>query len=225
MASSLAYDTIRNEISIRRNLLPHQLVVGDTKTCALGVDHGRWLICDGRLVPRWKFPELFRVLGYNFGGSGGRFGLPDSRSRVLAAVGGSWQAGDVSGAETHTLTIQELPPHTHDISAAATGISINSAGTHTHTSNADPGDGNGLLQINSGSGTTDGGDSINNSFEPQLNQIQPLVIDSAGSHTHSITDPTHVHGAALTGGGQAFSRMQPTLFLGNVFIYAGRLAV
>lgn len=223
--ASLAYDTIRNEISIRRNLLPHQLVVGDTKTSALNVDHGRWLLCDGRLVPRWKFPELFRVLGYNFGGSGGRFGLPDSRARVLAALGGTWEAGDISGAETHTLTIEELPPHTHDISAATTGVTVNSAGAHTHTSNADAGDPNGLMQVNNGDFTAEGGDSTTNHTEPQLNRTYALQIDTAGAHTHNITDPSHVHGAALTGEGHAFSRMQPTLFLGNVFIYTGRLAV
>lgn len=223
MASSLAYDTLRNELSHRRHQLPHQLIVGDTKTSVLGVDHGRWLLCDGRLVPRWKFPELFRVVGYAFGGSGGRFGLPDSRARVLAATGGPWQTGDVSGAETHTLTIEELPPHTHDISSAATGITqTQTAGSHTHTTNAGAGDANGLLQVNSGSFTATEGDAGNNNVEPQLDQIYPLVINAAGDHTHAITDPGHVHGAALTGSGAPFSRMQPTLFLGNVFVYAGR---
>lgn len=43
------------------------------------------------------------------------------------------------------------------------------------------------------------------------------VQDNAGTHTHTFTTNS-------TGGGLPHNNMQPTLFIGNVFIFSGVLA-
>lgn len=40
---------------------------------------------------------------------------PDLRSRFVYGAGGSYEVGATGGEETHTLTIAEMPSHTHDI--------------------------------------------------------------------------------------------------------------
>jgi len=53
----------------------------------LRLEHGGWLVCDGRAVPVAKYPELFRVIGYIYGKqSAGFFLLPDYRGRVMRGV-------------------------------------------------------------------------------------------------------------------------------------------
>lgn len=42
-----------------------------------------WMLCDGRVLDCGLYPELFAVLGYNYGGGGGNFKLPDYRGNFL----------------------------------------------------------------------------------------------------------------------------------------------
>lgn len=117
--------------------------VGDTKTSVVSVDHLGWLVCDGRSLNVSEWRLLFSIIGYQFGGSGATFRLPSPAGRVMGIAGsGSGLTpraiGDVSGSETHTLTIDEMPAHNHAITDPGhthTGTtSIN--GAHTHTTNA-----------------------------------------------------------------------------------------
>ena len=41
--------------------------VGDFKTSAKKVSHGRWILCDGSYYLCSKYPELFSVIGYRYG--------------------------------------------------------------------------------------------------------------------------------------------------------------
>jgi microcystin-dependent protein len=52
--------------------------------------------------------------------------------------------------------------------------------------------------------------------------VHTFLSDTSGSHTHVITDPTHRHQIASVGESTPFSLMQPTLFIGNLFMYSGR---
>lgn len=45
-----------------------------------------WMICDGRLCEVSKYPELFAVLGYLYGGKDGEFNMPDYRGLFLRGV-------------------------------------------------------------------------------------------------------------------------------------------
>lgn len=73
-----------------------------------------WALCDGQLLPINQNQGLFSLLGTTFGGDGRvNFALPDLRSRVPIHVGSSHTLGERGGEQAHTLSISELPTHTH----------------------------------------------------------------------------------------------------------------
>lgn len=80
-----------------------------------------FLLCDGREVLVLGYPELFNVIGHNFGDSNStdKFRLPDLRRRVPVGSGGDGSntlgnvIGSTGGEETHTQSVDELAKHYH----------------------------------------------------------------------------------------------------------------
>lgn len=73
-----------------------------------------WALCNGQLLPINQNQALFSLLGTTFGGDGRvNFALPDLRGRTPIHVGGSHTLGERGGEQAHTLSISELPTHTH----------------------------------------------------------------------------------------------------------------
>jgi microcystin-dependent protein len=79
-----------------------------------------WALCNGQLLPINQNQALFSLLGTTFGGDGRvNFALPDLRGRVPIHVGGGHTLGERGGEQAHTLSIAELPEHTHLVQASA----------------------------------------------------------------------------------------------------------
>jgi microcystin-dependent protein len=82
-----------------------------------------WAYCDGQILAISSNTALFSILGTTYGGDGRTtFGLPDLRGRSAIHVGyghgpglSTIRLGDRSGAETTTLTTNNLPSHTHAV--------------------------------------------------------------------------------------------------------------
>lgn len=79
-----------------------------------------WLLCDGSTISRTTYPVLFNAIGTTHGAGDGvtTFRLPDMRGRISVAAGTgvgltNRVLGVTGGAETHTLTIAEMPSHNH----------------------------------------------------------------------------------------------------------------
>jgi microcystin-dependent protein len=80
-----------------------------------------WALCNGQLLPINQNQALFSLLGTTFGGDGRvNFALPDLRGRTPIHVGSGHTLGERGGEQAHTLSIAELPTHTHVLSASAT---------------------------------------------------------------------------------------------------------
>src|SRR3954471_24404715 len=78
-----------------------------------------WALCDGQLLPINQNQALFSLLGTTFGGDGRvNFALPDLRSRVPIHVGSGHTLGERGGEQAHTLSIAEIPTHTHVLQAS-----------------------------------------------------------------------------------------------------------
>jgi microcystin-dependent protein len=80
-----------------------------------------WALCNGQLLPINQNQALFSLLGTTFGGDGRvNFALPNLQSRVPIHVGSGHVLGEQGGEQAHTLSISELPTHTHTLNASQT---------------------------------------------------------------------------------------------------------
>jgi microcystin-dependent protein len=80
-----------------------------------------WALCNGQLLPINQNQALFSLLGTTFGGDGRvNFALPDLRGRTPIHVGSAHTLGERGGEQAHTLSIAELPTHTHVLNATTT---------------------------------------------------------------------------------------------------------
>ncbi|WP_299658224.1 phage tail protein [uncultured Tateyamaria sp.] len=82
-------------------------------------------LCQGQLLPISQNTALFSLLGTNFGGDGRTtFGLPNLSGRVAVGMGNGpgltpRQIGQAGGAETTTMTVANMPAHSHTASLRA----------------------------------------------------------------------------------------------------------
>jgi microcystin-dependent protein len=224
--------------SIRRlaNRVVHETplvlpTVGDMKHSAVDEDHIGWLKCDGRLLERDAYPMLFGRIGTAFGSSGTQFRLPDPRGRVIGVIGAGAgltvrAMGDAVGTETHTLTIAEMPAHKHgavDVSGNTNGSGVTDlSGNHTHTIN-DPEHSHTLGDIPQGTQnirSVASGIAADDATAADEVRYTGTTSSSATGITINANG-THAHLIASTGGSQPHNNMQPTLFAGHLYIFAG----
>jgi microcystin-dependent protein len=91
-----------------------------------------WALCNGQLLPINQNQALFSLLGTTFGGDGRvNFALPDLRSRTPIHAGGGHTLGEKGGEQAHTLSISELPLHTHVANGAGVAADTNTPANTT----------------------------------------------------------------------------------------------
>lgn len=92
-----------------------------------------WAFCNGQVMAIADNDALFSLIGTTFGGDGvTTFSLPDLRCRLPLHQGNNQGApfiiGQTGGEETHTLNLQQLPSHSHAVSAKTTATSNSPSG-------------------------------------------------------------------------------------------------
>jgi microcystin-dependent protein len=95
-----------------------------------------WAFCNGQLLPINQNQALFSLLGTTYGGDGRvNFGLPDLQARTPIHDGSGHTLGERGGEQGHTLSISEVPTHTHTLNGtSSTGTLIIAAGNLPGTS-------------------------------------------------------------------------------------------
>ena len=86
-----------------------------------------WAFCNGQMMSIQQNQALFSLLGTSYGGNGTQtFALPNLQGRTPVHTGGTLGSvvGTVGGEEFHTLSLNEMPAHTHFQQAATANGSV-----------------------------------------------------------------------------------------------------
>ena len=83
-----------------------------------------WMFCEGQLLPISENEVLFTLIGTTYGGDGqSTFALPDLRGRIPLHFGGGFTLAETGGVETVTLTVNQIPAHTHTMQGTTNAAS------------------------------------------------------------------------------------------------------
>ena len=130
-----------------------------------------WALCNGQLLPINQNQGLFSLLGTTFGGDGRvNFGLPDLRARAPIHVGSGHTLGERGGESAHTVSVSELPTHTHVLSGSQnnpttnipTGLALSASATPLYAAASN------LVAMNAGAVTNVGGSQAHLNLQPFL---------------------------------------------------------
>ena len=171
-----------------------------------------YLMCDGQSLTTAAYPALFQAIGYQYGGSGANFNVPNLQNRVPVGKGTETEfdtLGETGGAKTHTLTTNEMPSHLHATDAHAHTFSgtTSTNGSHSHTT-ASRAYGYEIFNWEGyGVGSRSSGQNI----------VYPPT-NSAGDHTHTYSGTTSnaSPNTQNTGGGLAHNNLQPYIVLNYI---------
>jgi microcystin-dependent protein len=96
-----------------------QPYVGEIRMFAGNFPPAGWEFCEGQLISISENETLFQLIGTTYGGDGeSTFGLPDLRGRIPIHQGNGFMLSDKDGAEDVTLTVNEIPAHSHLMQAS-----------------------------------------------------------------------------------------------------------
>ena len=98
-----------------------QPYVGEIRIFAGNFAPAGWMFCEGQLLPISENETLFNLIGTTYGGDGeSTFALPDLASRIplhqgTGSEGTTFQLAETGGVESVTLTVNQIPVHTHPL--------------------------------------------------------------------------------------------------------------
>ena len=97
-----------------------QPYVGEIRMFAGNFAPAGWMLCDGQLLPISENETLFQLIGTTYGGDGeSTFALPNLQSRVPIHQGNGFILAETGGAEEITLTVSQIPAHSHPMLGSA----------------------------------------------------------------------------------------------------------
>lgn len=112
-----------------------QPYVGEIRMFAGNFAPAGWMFCEGQLLPISENETLFQLIGTTYGGDGqSTFALPDLRGRIPVHQGNGFILAETGGAEEITLTVPQIPAHSHPLLAT-----LNSASGTAPSPNVLPG--------------------------------------------------------------------------------------
>lgn len=101
--------------------------IGEIRMFAGNFAPNGWMTCEGQTLAISENDVLFNLIGTTYGGDGqSTFNLPNLASRFpihqgTGPGGTTYQMGEMAGTEQETLTVQQIPVHTHAVRCSSGG--------------------------------------------------------------------------------------------------------
>jgi microcystin-dependent protein len=96
--------------------------LGEIRIMSFSFPPKGWALCNGQLLPINQNQALFALLGTTYGGNGQTtFALPNLQGKTPIHSGQGHTLGENGGEQAHTLSVAELPSHTHSVAASQAG--------------------------------------------------------------------------------------------------------
>lgn len=148
-----------------------QPYIGEIRMFAGNFAPAGWMFCQGQLLPISENETLFNLIGTTYGGDGqGTFALPDLQGRLPIHQGNGFTLAETGGVEEITLTVNQLPSHTHPVLATSDLATTASLSTAYFSS-------------------TNTGQKIYSSSAPTVTMAQNLVSATGGNQAHNNFQP------------------------------------
>jgi microcystin-dependent protein len=97
-----------------------QPYVGEIRMFAGNFAPVGWEFCEGQILPISDHDVLFNLIGTTYGGDGEEtFALPDMRGRIPIHQGNGFVLAETGGVDEVTLTVNQIPAHSHPLLASA----------------------------------------------------------------------------------------------------------
>lgn len=145
--------------------------LSEIRICSFVFAPKGWALCNGQLLPINQNQALFSLLGTTFGGDGRvNFALPDLRGRTPIHVGSGHTLGARGGEQAHTVSIAEVPTHTHVLNASSLAADVNTGNGNVfaRSSVAAYAPAENLVALTSSSVTNTGGSQAHLNMQPFL---------------------------------------------------------
>lgn len=102
-----------------------QPYVGEIRMFAGNFAPAGWMFCEGQLLPISENETLFNLIGTTYGGDGqSTFALPDLRGRLPLHLGNGFILAETGGADEITLTVNQIPAHSHAFRASSSAATL-----------------------------------------------------------------------------------------------------
>ena len=157
--------------------------IGEIRMVGFNYAPSGWALCNGQPMPISQFQALYSLIGNTYGGDGRTtFNLPDLRGRVPVHAGQSpgqnlYTLGEKTGSEQVTLTLNEMPQHSHDINV------------HNQPANQTDPSGNILSVVNDGQGRSPAIYPAYSNAAPTGKMAPSAVGTTGASQPHSNMQP------------------------------------
>lgn len=167
-----------------------------------------WLFCNGQAVSKSTYANLYAVIGGTYGETSSTFNVPDYRDRIGMGAGSTVALGGTAGADEVTLSVDNLPAHSHTVDDPGHDHSVTDPG-HTHTV-TDPGHTHSTGQPVGAADSATGGDTTSATAGTTGSSTTGITVDTA---TTGVTVDDNTTGITIqdTGSGQAFSIIPPVV--------------
>src|SRR3954469_2720882 len=148
-----------------------QPYVGEVRMFAGNFAPAGWMFCEGQLLPISEYETLFQLIGTTYGGDGeSTFALPDLRGRLPIHQGNGFILAETGGVETVTLTVSQIPAHSHPLLASTDVPTLNTPQNNLTGQAAAKiyRNGAGAVQLAAGALASTGGNQPHTNFQPYL---------------------------------------------------------